>query len=174
MFLFSSLTASLQFHPLLSPLTCALQHCLLLCYSVLSNRIGKFQEQSFCNQHEKHEFPEGSHHSNTVDLAGLPALRVFFCSFFLLLLLWCLEGQVSDSRRSRVPNVTSNISNWISPPSSSDVTWCSAAKARHGEKWLSGILVLCILSRCRACEYYPCLDLFLLELHVWQFSSRPS
>lgn len=121
----------------------------------------------------KHEFPEGSHLSSTVDLAGLPSFCVFLCSFFLLLfLLWCLEGQISDSRRSRVPNETSNISSWISPPSSSDVT--SAAVTRHGEKWFSLILVWCILSRGHACEHYPCLDLFLLGLHVWQFSSRPS
>lgn len=53
--------------------------------------------------------------------SDLPSIGILASSFFRLLLLLCLEGWISHSLRSSVPNVISTISSWISPHSSSSV-----------------------------------------------------
>lgn len=56
-------------------------------------------------------------------------------SFFFRLLLRCLEGQTSNSRRSRVPSVCSTNSSWTSPPSSSsELIRFSCAVSMHKKK----------------------------------------
>lgn len=56
-------------------------------------------------------------------------------SFFFFLLRRCLEGQISNSRRSSVPSVCSTNSSWTSPPSSSsELTWCCCTVSTYKKK----------------------------------------